>query len=193
VERALTEGAFDEYIPVRHYHHRFTRSIFWELRDLIPFGNHPVYRYLLGWLGAPKVSFIKLTMTPQIRREVVYKHVVQDIIIPIDEMARSIDLFHEWFEIYPLLIFPIAIYDHGEHEGFLRNPKDKVPGKKYQMFFDLGAYGVPEKVRQKKPWNAKKCIRDMEKYTRDVGGYQVSPHECSTLIGTLDGTATHIT
>ena len=55
VEQALRKGGFDEYIPVRHYHHRFTRSIFWELRDLIPFGNHPLYRYLLGWLGAPKV------------------------------------------------------------------------------------------------------------------------------------------
>jgi delta24-sterol reductase len=78
VEGALgPKGQFDEYIPVRDYYHRFTRSIFWELRDLIPFGNHPVYRYLLGWLGAPKVSFLKLTMTPQIRKEVVYKHVVQ--------------------------------------------------------------------------------------------------------------------
>ena len=38
-------------------------------------------------------------MTPEIRREVVYKHVVQDIIIPVDEMSRSIDLFHEWFEV----------------------------------------------------------------------------------------------
>ena len=43
------------------------------------------------YLGT-QVSFIKLTMTPQIRREVVYKHVVQDIIIPVDEMSRSIDL-----------------------------------------------------------------------------------------------------
>lgn len=46
---------------MRHYHHRFTRSIFWELRDLIPFGNHPVYRYLLGWLGAPKVRMLSAT------------------------------------------------------------------------------------------------------------------------------------
>lgn len=72
-------------------------------------------------------------MTPQIRREVVYKHVVQDIIIPIDEMSRSIDLFHEWFEIYPLLIFPIAVFDHGKYEGFMRNPKNKIPGKKYEV------------------------------------------------------------
>jgi len=45
------------------------------------------------------------------------------------------------------------------------------------MFFDLGAYGVPEKVRKKLPWNAKKCIRDMEEYTRQVGGYQVGREE----------------
>eukprot|EP00612_Vaucheria_litorea_P008520 CAMPEP_0171472976 /NCGR_PEP_ID=MMETSP0946-20130122/1580_1 /TAXON_ID=109269 /ORGANISM="Vaucheria litorea, Strain CCMP2940" /LENGTH=478 /DNA_ID=CAMNT_0012002679 /DNA_START=514 /DNA_END=1947 /DNA_ORIENTATION=- len=183
VEQALGKmGAFSEYIPVRHYYHRFTRSIFWELRDLIPFGNHPLYRYLLGWLGAPKVSFLKLTMTPQIRKEVVYKHVVQDIIIPIDEMARSIDLFHEWFNIYPLLVFPIAIFDRAPYKTFLRAPPNQFrrggthPGTytegKCQMFFDLGAYGVPQKVRDKEMWNAKRVIRAMEAYTRDVGGYQ---------------------
>ena len=41
------------------------------------------------------------------------------------------------------------------------------------MFFDLGVYGVPEKVRRQEPWNAKEAIRAMEAYTRDVGGYQV--------------------
>lgn len=41
------------------------------------------------------------------------------------------------------------------------------------MFFDLGVYGVPEAVRKQQPWNAKQAIRAMEKYTRDVGGYQV--------------------
>ncbi|KAG5176936.1 hypothetical protein JKP88DRAFT_189544 [Tribonema minus] len=183
VEQALgKKGRFSEYIPVRHYYHRFTRSIFWELRDLIPFGNHPVYRYLLGWLGAPKVSFLKLTMTPQIRKEVVYKHVVQDIIIPVDEMARSIDLFHEWFNIYPLLVFPIAIFDRTPYKCWLRAPKNQFtrggpgPGAftqgRCEMFFDLGAYGVPQRVRDKEPWNARRVIRAMEAYTRDVGGYQ---------------------
>jgi hypothetical protein len=46
------------------------------------------------------------------------------------------------------------------------------------MFFDLGAYGVPEKVRRKEPWDAKAAIRAMEKYTRDVGGYQVCVDVC---------------
>mgnify|MGYP002635516310 CR=1 FL=1 len=68
-ERALDPavGEFDEYIPIRHYHHRFTRSIFWVIRDLIPFGNEPWYRYLFGWLGAPKISYLKLTLTPSVQ------------------------------------------------------------------------------------------------------------------------------
>jgi hypothetical protein len=37
------------------------------------------------------------------------------------------------FEIYPLLIFPIAIFDHGKYQGFLRNPKNLVPGKKFEV------------------------------------------------------------
>jgi delta24-sterol reductase len=113
-------------------------------------------------------------MTPQIRREVIYKHVVQDIIIPIDEMSQAIDNFHEWFEIYPLLVFPIAIYGDHKYSGFLRKPRNckQLHGRVGEMFFDLGAYGVPQKVRDLKEWDAKAVIKKMEQYTRDIGGYQ---------------------
>lgn len=172
VEQALTKGEFDEYIPLRHYYHRHTRSIFWELEDMIPFGNHPVYRYLFGWLGAPKIAFLKLSMTPAIRQSTIEKHVVQDIIIPITEMKRSVDMFHEWFDMYPLLVYPIRICDNGKYQGFLRKPENKRPGTNYEMFFDLGVYGVPRPVKEKKPWDFRKNLRAMEKYTRDVKGYQ---------------------
>ncbi|KAJ1493817.1 hypothetical protein T484DRAFT_1767509, partial [Baffinella frigidus] len=53
------------------------------------------------------------------------------------------------FEIYPLLFFPVALFDHGENEGknegFHRNPKKCLPGMDHQMFFDIGIYGVPER------------------------------------------------
>lgn len=174
---------FYEFIPLRHYYHRYTRSIFWELRDLVPVGNTWWYRYFLGWLGAPKISFIKLFMSPKVREEVVYKHVVQDIIVPIKDMKSACDLFHEEFDIYPLLVFPIRIYDNGpgEPQGFLRRPinpdgtdgpGDHRPGKKWEMFFDLGAYGVPEKVRRKEEWDAVSSLLKMEKYTREKAGYQ---------------------
>ena len=34
---------------------RHSRSIFWEIQDIIPFGNNVVFRYLFGWLVPPKV------------------------------------------------------------------------------------------------------------------------------------------
>ncbi|XP_031693913.1 delta(24)-sterol reductase-like [Oncorhynchus kisutch] len=50
VERYLTENnTAVEYIPLRHYYHRHTQSIFWELQDIIPFGNHPVSPCSGGW------------------------------------------------------------------------------------------------------------------------------------------------
>ncbi|KMS93353.1 hypothetical protein BVRB_032340 [Beta vulgaris subsp. vulgaris] len=42
-------------------------------------------------------------MTPAIRQEVLYKHVVQDIIIPIKHMEEGMELFHKEFCIYPIL------------------------------------------------------------------------------------------
>lgn len=122
------EPGFSEILPIKHYYHRYTRSIFWELNDLIPFGNNPLYRYCFGWLGAPKVAFLKLFMTRAIRESVVTKHVVQDIIVPIDAMRDGLELFHEQFDLYPLLVFPIRVYDHGDaQQGFLRAPR-KIDG-----------------------------------------------------------------
>jgi len=171
-EEFFRTGEGEEYLPLRDYYHRHTKSIFWELEDMIPFGNHPIYRYLLGWLGAPKIAFLKLTMTPTIRQETITKHVVQDIIIPITELENSINKFHEWFGIYPLLFYPIRIYDNGKYQGFLRKPENCAKGQNWEMFFDLGVYGVPPLVKEKKPYDAVKAVRSMEKYTRDVKGYQ---------------------
>jgi hypothetical protein len=53
----LQQGALPtvEYLPLRDYYHRHTKSIFWELEQIIPWGNHPVFRWLYGWAVPPKV------------------------------------------------------------------------------------------------------------------------------------------
>ena len=48
VEGFLKSGPGVEYIPLRDYYHRHSRSIFWEMQHIIPFGNHWFFRYLLG-------------------------------------------------------------------------------------------------------------------------------------------------
>lgn len=58
VETFISKGSGEELIPLKHFLHRFTRSIFWEIEDMIPFSNNPIYRLLWGWLGAPEVRWV---------------------------------------------------------------------------------------------------------------------------------------
>ncbi len=54
-----------------------SRSIFWEIQDIIPFGNNPVFRYLFGWLVPPKVSLLKLTQGKTLKRLYEEHHMIQ--------------------------------------------------------------------------------------------------------------------
>ncbi len=171
VGSALERGAFTEWIPLRDYYHRHTKAIFWEIRELLPFANHPVYRYLFGWLGAPKVSLLKKTMTEGVRQKLVFKHVVQDMMLPLRDLEPAVALCHERVDTYPLLVFPIRIYDHGKHQGFLRKPKKLRSGKSWDMYVDLGVYGIPAAVKRKEPWDAVATVRALEAFVRERGGF----------------------
>jgi delta24-sterol reductase len=166
-------GGGEEYVPLRDYLHRHDRAIFWTLRDMIPFGNHPLFRWTLGWMCPPKIQFLKLTTTPGIRELTFTKQVFQDIVLPLDSLPRAIELSEHLFDIYPVLVYPCAIFDHGEHSGQLRPPRPstRVPGTNYGMYNDLGVYGVPAAVKRGEPYNATLAMRAMEHFTREVGGY----------------------
>ena len=99
VETFLTVGADYEYVPIRDWFHRHTRSIFWELEDLIPFGNSPLYRYTWAILGAPKISLLKSLWTREVRQDLIYKHVVQDLVAPLKHIKEAIDLNDELFGV----------------------------------------------------------------------------------------------
>lgn len=172
--RSFLQGSGgEEFIPLRDYLHRHDRAIFWTLRDMIPFGNHPLFRYTLGWMCPPKIQFLKLTTTPGIRELTFTKQVFQDIVLPLDSLPRAIELSEHLFDIYPVLVYPCAIFDHGEHSGQLRPPRPntRVPGTNYGMYNDLGVYGVPAAVKRGEPYNATLAMRAMEHFTREVGGY----------------------
>ena len=174
VERYLwQEGEGEEYIPLRHYLMRHNRSIFWVVRDMISFGNNPIFRALMGWLMPPRIAFIKWSTTPAVREMTFTKQVFQDIVLPMSAMSRAIDLSHRLFEMYPVLLYPSRIYDHGAHQGLLRRPKDvdRVEGTDFGMYFDLGVYGVPQPIREGRTFKTLHAMRDMEEFTREVGGY----------------------
>lgn len=176
VETFLTKNGGsggEEYIPLRHYLSRHNRSIFWVVADMIPEGNHPVFRYLLGWMMPPKIAFLKFSTTPAVRKMTFTMQVFQDIVLPMSAMKRAVDKSDELFGMYPILLYPSRIYDHGEHGGQLRRPReqDRVPGTDHGMFFDLGVYGVPQPIKEGRRFKTVHAMREMEHFTREVGGY----------------------
>eukprot|EP00928_Gymnodinium_smaydae_P027461 TRINITY_DN21236_c0_g2_i1.p1 TRINITY_DN21236_c0_g2~~TRINITY_DN21236_c0_g2_i1.p1 ORF type:complete len:580 (-),score=103.68 TRINITY_DN21236_c0_g2_i1:201-1940(-) len=173
-----------EYIPLRDWNHRHTKSIFWELDQILqPFdGNHPVFRFLLGWLVPPKVSFLKLTQTEALDRLYNEQHVIQDMLVPTTKMAEALKVFKKEYDLYPLWLCPYRAYSYADsaapHRYFLKEPlelnaKDKESGAKYEMYVDLGAYGVPKAVLDKKPFDAEKTGRRVEHYVQSVHGFQM--------------------
>lgn len=93
VESFLRTGTGMEYIPLRDYYHRHSRSIFWEIQDIIPFGNNILFRYLFGWMIPPKVSLLKLTQPPAIKKLYESQHLLQDMLVPISQLKKSIECF----------------------------------------------------------------------------------------------------
>ena len=67
------------------------QAIFWVLESMIPFGNHPIFLALLGWMLPPKPAFMKLTTTPTVRAMTFTKQVFQDIVLPINKLEEQID------------------------------------------------------------------------------------------------------
>lgn len=173
VETFLTEGEITELIPLRDYLLRHNRAIFWVVEDMLSFGNNYLFRNLFGWLLPPKPAFLKFTTTPGVRAYTFTKQVFQDIVLPIQELEKQIDVASELFEKFPLLVYPCKIIDHGPSSGQLRRPDKKylVPGTNYAMYNDLGIYGVPGRVKAKKSYNPVGAMRKMEEFTREVGGY----------------------
>ena len=57
---------------MREYLLRHDKAIFWVIESMIPFGNHPLFLFFLGWMLPPKPAFMKLTTTPVGERGVLW-------------------------------------------------------------------------------------------------------------------------
>lgn len=152
-----------EYIPLRDYYHRHTRSIFWELQDIIPFGNNVLFRYFLGWIVPPKVSLLKLTQTEAVRKLYENNHVIQDMLVPIETLKNSIEKFHEVLEIYPMWVCPFKL---PANPGMVHPPSTTKTKKTDSLYVDIGVYGVPKAEN----FSPRESTREIEKYVINVNG-----------------------
>ena len=173
VETFLSGDGGDEYIPLRDYVLRHNRSIFWVVAHMIPQGNHPLFRLLLGWMMPPRIAFLKASTTPAVRKMTFTLQVFQDIVLPMSAMKRAIDESERLFQMWPILLYPSRVYDHGEASGQLRRPapEDLVPGTDYAMYFDLGVYGVPGPIQAGRKFKTVHAMREMEAFTQSVRGF----------------------
>lgn len=161
-------GEAVEYIPLREYYHRYTRSLFWHGELLVPFGNHPLFRYTLGWLMPPKVSLMRLVQSDAVRRFRDARNVVQDVLIPISKLGDCLEMMHREFECYPVWLCP--------HKTFRTSPQGMLgpsdPSLESEMFVDVGVWQVPGFVKRGESWDGHEAVRRMEAWTRKHRGYQ---------------------
>lgn len=151
----------EEYIPLRHFYHRHTRSFFWEMEQIVPFGNSLWFRYLLGWMSPPEISLIKLTETEAIHELYDTHHMDQDFLLPISTLDQSLAYFNQEVDFYPLWLCPMRVFDTP-----IRGMVNPLPNE--QMFVDVGIYGEPNVPN----YNAKQTTRKLEAFMREIGGFQ---------------------
>jgi len=161
VEQFLKSGPSTEYVPLRHYYHRHTKAIFWQMQDIVPFGNNPIFRVLFGWLVPPKISLLKLTQGETIKRMYEEHQIIQDLLVPMTQLDAALTCFHNELDLYPLWLCPFTlpyvpgfVHPHGQQE---------------EMYVDVGAYGAP-KVDN---YEAVKTTRQIEAFVRNVRGFQM--------------------
>lgn len=159
------EGPVVEYWPIRDYYYRHSRSVFWEMENIVPLGDSALFRTCFGWLLPPSVSFLKLTTPKGLERFYDTKHVIQDMLVPVSMMEKSLETFRTHFDMYPLWVCP----------HYLRPGKGLVhaQGAKPVMYVDLGAYGVPGAVKRGEDYDVVKEIRAVEDYVASVNGFEM--------------------
>jgi delta24-sterol reductase len=167
-ERLAREGEVSEYIPLRDYYHRYTRSLYWHGELLVPFGNHPLFRYALGWLMPPKVSLMRLVQTESLRKYRDERNAVQDVLTPIRHLRSCLEMVDREFEVYPIWLCAHKMF-RTDPQGMLSPSADAGDS---EMFVDVGLWQVPGFVQRGEAWDGHQAVRNMEAWARAHNAYQ---------------------
>ncbi|MGI5341192.1 FAD-binding oxidoreductase [Streptomyces sp. CA-181903] len=156
-----------EYVPLRDYWFRHSRGIFWAAEMLVPSGNHPLFRYALGWLMPPKAAFLKRTETPGIRRLYQRSTVTQEALVPLRTLPEAIEKYRETFRADRMWLCP-ATLRRTEPAGLVG------PRTADGRYVDVAVvFETPEPVRRGLPWDSPKATRAFEAWLLGHGGFQV--------------------
>lgn len=166
--RLVAHGPYRETIPLPHFYRRHRRSMYWESELVVPFGNQAWFRFLLGWMMPPKVSFLRLTQGRRIQRYYDEKHVLQDALVPMRYLRKTIDYFDEIFDAYPIWLCPMRVPRKEPRGSIGPEANDRA----FEMYVDVAVVTVPGPVLRGAPYNALDATRHMERFLIDHRGYQ---------------------
>ncbi|CAD5164112.1 unnamed protein product [Musa acuminata subsp. malaccensis] len=176
-ETALKRGEFVEYIPTREYYHRHTRSLFWEMKLILPFGDHWWFRWLMGWMMPPKISLMKITQGEAIRKYYHDMHVIQDMLLPMHKVADALEFLHREMEVYPIWLCPHRLFKLPvktmvyPEPGFELDPKQGDTSFA-QMFADIGVYYAPGPVLRGEEFDGAEAVHRLEEWLIQNHGFQ---------------------
>ncbi|KAK2635783.1 hypothetical protein Ddye_030575 [Dipteronia dyeriana] len=175
--KALKKGEFTEYIPTREYYHRHTRSLYWEGKLILPFGDQFWFRFLMGWLMPPKVSLLKATQGEAIRNYYHEMHVIQDMLVPLYKVGDGLEWVHREMEVYPIWLCPHRLYKLPYKTMVYPEPgfeHHRRQGDTHyaQMFTDIGVYYSPGPVLRGEVFDGSDAVRKMEQWLIENHSYQ---------------------
>lgn len=156
-----------EYVPLRQYYHRHTRSLFWAMAEVIPFGHKTWHRFWFGCLMPPQISLMKYFETETTRRLREKYNVAQDMLMPMDKLKDSMNHFHDHWGLSPIWLCPMAVYEQPNGLGLL-HPHKKEDGSVDEMFVDIGAYGVGKTAG----FDGNEALHNCEQFVIKHKGYQ---------------------
>lgn len=81
-----------EYIPLRDYYHRHSRSYFWETPTMLPFGDNFLFLFFFGWIYPINYQIMKRLSTKYLWDLFCVKnHVLQDFVVPIEKLKDTLE------------------------------------------------------------------------------------------------------
>lgn len=165
-----------ELMPMRDYLMRHDRSMCMTMLYVFPVGNHPLVRWLFGYLIPPKVTFLKALRPAAAREEVAREQVYQDLAFPIEHLPAMVETVDRELGIFPLLVYPCRVFDRG---GFIRHPgvrgRSSSVDEAGRLYLNLGVYGIPRKIAADDPdFDVLASVRTVLTRIREVGGFQHS-------------------
>ncbi|KAK5972796.1 hypothetical protein GCK32_012282, partial [Trichostrongylus colubriformis] len=152
---------YTEFVPLRDFYHRHSKSLYWELKHFIPFGNTFLFRLYFGFMCPPNMDLIKMLSPNVMSSRLDAARVHQDFLVPMEHLAEASDICDEELQVYPLWLSP---YNQPSCPGMIRQRSGRNV-----LFVNVGVYGLPEKPHVE----PKASLRRLEEFVRESNGVSV--------------------